>query len=88
MSRMMSTVSSGLSRLCMTMTGALCAATTRAMSGSRCNPPTSLAIATPFSSAHSTIEDFMLSMDMGAPSATTAASTGFSRRISSSCETG
>ena len=48
---MMSIAGSAASRLCMMMTGAPCSATTRAMSGSRCRPQTSLTIAAPASSA-------------------------------------
>ena len=71
-SRMISMAGSARSRLCITMTAALCSATTLAMSGSRCRPQTSLAIAAPAPSAHATTADFMLSMETGVPRATTS----------------
>ena len=52
-------------------------ATTRAMSGSRCRPQTSLTIAAPARSAQSATLAFMVSIETGTPSATTAGSTGF-----------
>ncbi len=55
---MMSIAGSAVSRLCMMMTGAPCSATTRAMSGSRCRPQTSLTMAAPASSAQAATGGF------------------------------
>src|SRR6267378_1090559 len=85
---MMSISASTLSRLCMTITGALRAANSLAMSGSRCRPQTSLAMAAPASRAQATTADFMLSIDTGIPRETTSANIGRKRFSSSSAETG
>src|SRR6185312_12815908 len=82
MSCMMSIAGSALSRLCMTMTGTLRAATSVAIPASRCRPQTSLTIAAPVSSANAATSDFMLSIETGTPSATASRSTGVSRAIS------
>src|SRR5580704_1565626 len=86
-SAMMSILGSAASRLCMTMTGASCPATTRAMSGSRCSPHTSLTIAAPVSSAQAATAAFMVSIETGIPSATTAGRIGARRARSSSSGT-
>src|SRR5262245_8282179 len=88
MSCMMSSAGSALSRLCMTTTGTLRAATRPAMLPSRCRPQTSLAMTAPQSSAQATTSAFMLSMETGTPSATTSLSTGSRRRSSSFTVTG
>ena len=72
----------------MTITGTPCSATTRAMSGSRCRPQTSLTIAAPAASAQAATLAFMVSIETGTPSATAPGSTGVRRRISSSIGTG
>ena len=68
-SAMMSMRRIGASRLCMTITGTPCSATTRAMSGSRCRPHTSLTIAAPCSSAQAATLALMVSIETGRPSA-------------------
>ena len=84
---MMSIAGSARSRLCITMMGALRAASSSAMPLSRWRPQTSLAIVAPLSSAQATTSDFMLSMETGTPSERTSASTGCRRRSSMSAET-
>ena len=79
---------SARSRLCMMTTGAPCSATTRAMSGSRCRPHTSLTMAAPASSAHAATLALIVSIETGTPSATIGRSTGSSRCRSSSSDTG
>ena len=69
MSATMSIAGSAASRLCMMMTGTPCSATTRAMSGSRCRPHTSLTMAAPASSAQAATCAFMVSIETGTPSA-------------------
>src|SRR3954463_8963041 len=88
MSATMSMAGSTLSRLCMTITGTLLAATIGAMPASRCRPQTSLAITAPWASAKATTSAFMLSIETGTPSATISDSTGRSRASSSSAVTG
>src|SRR5579862_269368 len=87
-SAMMSIAGSAASRLCITMTGAPCAATTRAMSRSRCRPHTSLTIEAPASSAQSATAAFIVSIDTGIPMAATAGRIGSRRARSSSGVTG
>src|SRR6185437_12827819 len=87
-SLMISIAGSAASRLCMMTTGAPCAATTRAMSGSRCRPHTSLTMAAPASSAQAATSALIVSIDTGTPSATTGRSTGSSRCRSSASDTG
>ncbi len=60
----------------------------RAISPSRCRPQTSLTIDAPASSAKRATKGFMVSIETGVPSATISFSTGRSRLISSSAETG
>src|SRR5579884_485530 len=84
----MSIDGSALSRLCMMMIGAPYSATTRAMSGSRCRPHTSLTIAAPASSAQAARAAFCVSMETGMPMAATADRIGSSRARSSSSGTG
>ena len=76
MSAMMSIAGSASSRLCMTTTGTPRSATTRAMSGSRCRPQTSLTMVAPWSSAQAATLAFMVSIETGTPSSTTAGRTG------------
>src|SRR6516165_3832447 len=83
-SAMMSIEGSAASRLCMMITGTACSATTRASSPSRCRPHTSLTMA---ARAQAATSAFMVSMETGTPSATTAARTGARRRISSAIGT-
>src|SRR5580704_3287049 len=82
-----SILGSAASRLCMTMTGTSCSATTRAMSGSRCSPHTSLTITAPVSSAQAATAAFMVSIETGMPSRTTAGRIGARRARSSSSVT-
>jgi len=56
--------------------GASCAATTWAMSGSRCSPHTSLTIVAPASSAQAAMTAFIVSMETGMPSPITAGRMG------------
>src|SRR5580704_9639901 len=83
----MSILGSAASRLCMMMTAAPRTATTRAMSGSRCRPQTSLTIAAPVSSAQAATAAFMLSIETGMPSPTTTGRMGARRARSSSSGT-
>src|ERR1700722_4445185 len=68
----MSILGSAASRLCMTMTGTSCPATTCAISGSRCSPQTSLTIAAAASRAQAATAAFIVSIETGTPSAATA----------------
>jgi hypothetical protein len=87
-SAMMSMDGSARSRLCMMTTGAPRSATTRAMSGSRCRPQTSLTIAAPASSAQAAIFAFIVSIETATPMPATAGKIGSSRARSSSTDIG
>src|SRR5215467_2143166 len=87
MSATMSIAGSAASRLCMMITGTACWDTTRASSLSRCRPQTSLTMAAPAASAQAATSAFMVSIETGTPSPTTAGRTGPSRRISSAIGT-
>src|SRR5580700_7488819 len=83
----MSILGSAASRLCMTTTGASCPATTCAMSGSRCRPQTSLTIMAPALRAQAATAAFIVSIETGTPSATTAGRMPARRERSSSSVT-